>query len=295
MVFRRFGPWGLALGVLFGIGPSTSQANVIGLTGNVEADFPIADKSNVIVGVNPNPVDIGQSSWITNSGWVSGWSVKDIRFSYDQTHDVLYVGVNNWAGPNGLAPIGQPNGAPSGTPQDYDPAQLGYGDPNSDKSVAVMFSANNPSDPNQAGAPLIIAGVPADKAQNGIGTDGYNISTVDTTRSDSGLGYMFGKSLMGTGPGQLLGNLAYDPSPSHPQLEFSIANFSKAVDPTKQFWVSAYAGSGIDGVAGESHLVSFAIPALAEQGIPEPTTILAWALASGGIAWRVRSQKRAKA
>lgn len=297
MVFRRFGPWSLALGVLIGIGSSTSHASGLkSLTGNVEADFDRSNPDTKTVVVNDtNPTGIGQSSWITNNGWISGWSVKDIRFNYNSTNDILYVGINNWAGPNGLAPFGQANGDPSGTPTSYDPAHLGYGDPNSDKSFAVMFSTLNPSDSKQPGAPVIIAGVPADKTQNGPGIDGFNISTVDTTRLDSGLGNMFGKSLMGTGPNSLGGNLAFDPSPSHPQLEFSIKNFSKVIDPAKGFWIQLYAGSGLDGVAGETNLV-YPISSLVPQiSTPEPSTVMAWVLMTGGVAWRVRSRSRAKA
>ena len=295
MVFRRFGPWSLALGVLIGMGSSTSQASGINkFTGHVESDFNLSNPTTQAVGVNANATDIGQSSWITDKGWVSGWSVKDIRFNWDQKNDVLYVGINNWAGPNGQAPFGQANGDPSGTPTAYDPAHLGYGAANSDKSFAVMFAANNPTDQTQPGSPLIVAGVPADKSTNGPGIDGYNISTVNTSRSDSGLGYMFGTSLMGTGANDLTGNLAFDPSPSHPQLEFSIKNFSKVIDPQQGFWIQLYAGSGLDGVAGETKLGWVHIPGLAEQGVPEPTTVLAWALMTGGVAWRIRSRNRAK-
>jgi hypothetical protein len=294
MVYRRLGPWSLALGVLLGVGSSTSLASGINFTGNVETDFPSSDPTTQIVKVNQNPLDIGQASWMTQGGLVSGWSVKDVRFSWDQKNDVLYVGINNWAGANGLAPFGQANGNPAGTPESYDPAHLGYGDPNSDKSFALMFSRTDPSNQNQPGEPVMIAGVPADKTKNGPGTDGFNISTVDTSNSESGLGYMFGNSLIGTGADSLSGNLAYDPSPAHPQLEFAIKNFSKVIDPTKGFWIDMYAGSGIDGVAGESH-VSVAVGSLAEQGVPEPSTVLAWTLASAGLAWRVRSRKRAGA
>ncbi len=295
MVFRRFGPWSLALGVLIGMGSSTSHANGIkSLTGNVEADFDSSNQDTHVFEVSNNPTDIGQSPWITSNGWVSGWSVKDVRFNYDTTNDTLYVGINNWAGSKGLAPFGQANGDPSGTPTSYDPSHLGYGDPNSDKSFAVLFSSLNPSNSKQPGAPVIIAGVPADKTQNGPGINGFNVSTVDASRADAGLGYMFGKSLIGTGPGSLGGNIAYDPSPSHPQLEFGISNFSKVIDPEKGFWIQLYAGSGLDGVAGETHYV-YPIPNLVPQTIPEPTTVLAWAIMAGGVAWRVRSRNRAKA
>jgi hypothetical protein len=145
--------------------------------------------------------------------------------------------------------------------------------------------------PAQPGAPLVVAGVPADKTAVGAGTDGFTVSQYDPTRINSGLAYQFGQKLP-----QFTGNLAFSPSPSHPQLEFTITNFSKipGLDPTKGFWISAYAGSSLDGVAGEAYLSWTKIPANAEQNIPEPTTWLAWTLLSGAAAWRFRRRNRAR-
>ena len=50
---------------------------------------------------------------ITNNGWVSGWSIQDIRTSYDSSTDTMYVGINTFANKNGqYAPFGQANGDP---------------------------------------------------------------------------------------------------------------------------------------------------------------------------------------
>lgn len=297
MVYRRLAPWSLALGVLIGLGSATPcEAVPLALTGFVEHDFD-PTVGNPLKGgvrveqVTASPDTIGQSEWITDKGWLSGWNVKDIRFSYDAAKDVLYVGVNTWANPSGqYAPFGQANGDPSGTPQAYDPAHLGANDPNSDKSFALAFATYNKLDPTIPGNAVAIAGIPADKSLNGKGINGYTVSSIDTSRAAGGLGYMFGSPLF-----EKQGNLAFDPTPSHPQLEFAVANFSQLADPKEGFWVTAYAGSGLDGVAGEASMGWRYIGPLAEQVIPEPATVMAWTLACGALALRLRSRKRAQA
>lgn len=296
MVYRRLAPWSLALGVLIGFGSTPCMAVPMALTGFVEKDFD-PTVGNPLKGgvrveqVTSGPNVIGQSQWISDKGWLSGWNVKDIRFSYDANKDVLYVGVNTWANPSGqYAPFGQANGDPTGAPQPYDPAGLGSKDPNSDKSFALAFATYNKLDPTLPGNAVAIAGIPADKSLNGKGINGYTVSSIDTTRAAGGLGYMFGAPLF-----DKPGNLAFDPTPSHPQLEFSVANFSKLVDPKEGFWVTSFAGSALDGVAGEVNMSWRYIGPLAEQVIPEPATIMAWTLACGALALRLRSRKQAQA
>ena len=139
---------------------------------------------------------------------------------------------------------------------------------------------------------MAIAGVPADKTTAGTGTDGFTVAQYDTSKVANGLAYQFGKAVT-----QAAGSyLAFDPSSSHPQLEFAVKNFSKipGIDPTKGFWISAYAGSSLDGVAGEAYLSWSKVPANAEQNIPEPTTWLAWTLVSGAAALRLRSRRPAR-
>ncbi len=288
MVPRRWYSWTVALLVLIGLRSPAVLAAPINFTGNVVTDFNPSSNSNIDISpVSSNPLNIGQSDWITNRGWVSGWSIQDIRTSYDPTTDTLYVGVNTFKNAQGkYAPFGQANGDPAGTPTPYDPAHLG-----GDKSVALAIAPINPTSATQPGTPLIIAGVPADKTTAGTGIDGFTVSQFDPTRASAGLAYEFGKSLPSN-----MDNLAFDPSPAHPQLEFTIKNFSKipGLDPSKGFWISAYAGSSLDGVAGEAYLAWSKVPAHAEQNIPEPTTWLAWTLVSGLTAWRVRRRNRAR-
>lgn len=295
MVSRRFGLWSLALGVLIGPGSPAGLAAPLNLTGYVEKDFAPSNGSPEtgrihIEEVTKSQTTIGQSNWITQNGWVSGWNVKDIRLSYSVPGNALAVGFNTWAnGAGQYAPFGQANGDPSGAATPYDPAHLGAGTPTSDKSFALMIAKYDPANPGQPGEVVAIAGVPADKSLNGLGTNGYTVANVDMSRASGGLGYMFGSALNNN---QHLGNLAFDPSPSHPQLEFTIGNFDKLVDPSKGFWISAYAGSGLDGVAGEMNLGWKFVGPLTPQVIPEPATVLAWTVVVGGLAWRARSRRK---
>jgi hypothetical protein len=289
MVPRRLNLWGLALVVGLGLSTPVVSAAPIQFTGNVSQDFNPATNPNVqITPVSSNPLNIGQSSWITNLGWVSGWSVQDIRTNYDSTTDTLYVGINTFKNAQGqFAPFGQANGDPSGTATPYDPANMG-----GDKSIALAIAPVNAGSPSQPGAPTVIAGIPADKKEAGGGTDGFTVSQYDASKVASGLAYQFGQQLP-----QFTGNLAFNPSPDHPQLEFTIKDFSKipGIDPSNGFWISAYAGSSLDGVAGEAYLSWSKVPANAEQNIPEPTTWLAWSLVAGAAAWRLRGRSRSHA
>jgi hypothetical protein len=288
MVPRRLFPWSLAFLALICLGAPAAIAAPISFTGIVANDFnPATNPTVTITPVSSDPLNIGQSQWITNNGWISGWSIQDIRTSYDSTSDTLSVGVDNFKNAKGqIAPFGQANGDPSGTPTGYDPAHLG-----GDKSFALAIAAVNPNSPAQPGVPVAIAGVPADKTLSGPGIDGFTVSQFDASKATSGLGYQFGPKLT-----QNMGNMAFDPSLAHPQLEFTITNFSKipGLDPTKGFWIEAYAGSSLDGVAGEAYLAWSKVPANAAQSIPEPTTWLAWTIATGAAAWRFRRRTRAR-
>ncbi|WP_337176888.1 hypothetical protein [Paludisphaera sp.] len=298
MVHRRMGLWGLALGALIASNPAPSYGIPVNLTGNVEKDF-VAGAGDTHTGkvyvmpVSDTPDRVGQADWITNNGWVSGWNVKDIRFSYaeDSTgKNSLAIGINTWANKAGQhAPFGQANGDPLGTPTAYDPAHMGANTPTSDKSIALVFAKQNPNDVNKPGEIVAIAGIPADKSLNGPGINGYTVSSVDMSRASGGLAYMFGKTMP-----EYMGNLAYDPSPSHPQLEFTVKNFKELLGLTNKgggFWVTAYAGSALDGVAGETYLNWTFVPGtelVPQIPVPEPAAVLAWALIGGAVAWKAR-------
>ena len=291
MVHDRLGPLILAVVMMAGLGPNAVRADAINFTGNVPNDF--ANANTVIIPVNPSPQSLGEwpTSVTDNGTWVTGWNIKNIYLSDDPKTGTLYVGINNWANANGqIAPFGQANGDPSGTATPYDPAHLGYGTPSSDKSIAMVFAPTNPANPTVPGTPVVIAGVPADKTKNGPGIDGFTVSSINNSQASGGLGYMFGQNLP-----QNQGNLAFDPTPAHPQLEFTIKNFNQLIDPSKGFWIEGFAGSAEDRYVGTTNLDWTKVPQLAAQQIPsapEPSTWLMWSLAASGmVLWRLRRRR----
>jgi len=295
MVHCRLGPLILAVVMMAGLGPDAVRAAAINFTGNVEQDFNTADPNHLtteVIPVNPDAQSLGQWPAMTGNGtWVSGWNIKDIYLSYNSSTGTLSVGIDNWANASGqIAPFGQSNGDPSGTPTPYDPAHLGYGTPSSDKSIALAFAPVNTANPSVPGTPVVIAGVPADKTKNGPGTDGFTVSTIDNSRASGGLAYMFGQNLP-----KNQGNLAFDPTPAHPQLEFTIKNFNQLINPSKGFWIEGFAGSAEDRYVGTTNLAWTMIPQLAAQQIPstpEPSTWLMWSLAASGmVLWRLRRRR----
>jgi len=285
MVPRRLYTWNVALLILLGLHAPAANAAPIEFTGNVPNDFnPATNPGVVVTPVSDNPLNIGQTAADTANGWVSGWSIQDIRTYYNASNDTLYVGIDTFKNPNGqYAPFGQANGDPTGTPTGDDPAHLG-----GDKSIAIAFAPVSTTNPSQPGTPLVIAGVPADKSQSGAGIDGFTVSKYNAATAVDGLGYQFGKTLP-----QNTGNLAFDPTPAHPQLEFTITNFSKipGLNPSSGFWIEMYAGSAMDQV-GEAGLGWTMVPVTAAQNIPEPTTWLAWTLVAGAAACRFRGRIR---
>lgn len=287
MVHCRLVPKIFAVVMIAGLGTNAVRAAAINFTGNVVKDFS-SDPNAEVIQVNPSADSLGQWPAQTGNGtWVSGFNIKDIYLSYDSTTGTLSVGINNWANASGqIAPFGQSNGDPTGTAQPYDPAHLGYGTAGSDKSIALAFAPVNASNPSSPGTPVVIAGVPADKSKNGPGIDGFTVSTVSTAQASGGLGYMFGTNLASN-----QGNLAFDPTPAHPQLEFTIKNFNQLINTSDGFWIEGFAGSSVDRYAGQSNLVWTKIPAFGDQTVPEPTTWLAWSLASGMVAWQLRKRR----
>lgn len=271
-------------------GARPALADPISFTGFVENDFNPISPNVQVTKVTDDPLLVGQSQWITDRGWVSGWSIKDVRTSYDAKTDTLSVGVNTFTNKQGARSIvGDSDG--NGDPAVADPLMTkagGVEEPHlgGSKSVAIALSPDGPKGPSQPGAPVVIAGVPADKSTAGPGTDGFNVAAYKGV--DLGLPYNFGKTLTGN-----LGTLAFDPSAAHPGFEFTITNFSKihGLDPFSGFWISAYAGSPHDAIAGEASLAATRIPAFAPEGIPEPATLLAWSFAVGCVALRVRRRK----
>jgi hypothetical protein len=149
-------------------------------------------------------------------------------------------------------------------------------------SVAVAFAPNAANGKTGPGAPAIIAGVPADKATAGSSIDGFTVANYKGLSMT--LGYNFGSQ---TSLKSSAGSLAFDPSASHPGFEFTINKFSTLLggSPNNGYWISAYAGSPTDVVAGETSLGWTKVPATpsAQHHVPEPMTWMAWGLVAGGL------------
>jgi hypothetical protein len=282
-------------------GASTAIAGTISTnpfqTGNVETDFSKLPNVNVTP-VMSQPGSVGEASFIPANGWVSGWAIKSIDTSYNAATDTLYVGLDTFKNANGITSIvgdadgngivGGSNGASAQMKAagGVENANLGGLD-----SVAVAFAPNASNGKSGPGTPAIIAGVPADKATAGSGVDGFTVANYKGLSMT--LGYNFGGQ---TSLKSNAGSLAFDPSASHPGFEFSINKFSTLLggNPKNGFWISAYAGSPTDVVAGESSLGWTKVPgaSLALRQVPEPTTWLAWGLVAGCVlAHRTRRRR----
>jgi hypothetical protein len=257
----------------------------------VTADFDPTNPDVQKSAISTDPTSIGVASWMTNSGMVSGWAIQNVWTYYDAGTDTLQVGIQTFKNSQGQTAIfgdsdgnGNPGTADARTTAagGIDPAGFGNG-----KSFAVAFSAANP---NSGGTPSLIAGIPLDKSNLGTGIDGFTISQFKNV--NGGLNSKFGASY-----GDTAGTLAYDPSAAHPEAEFTINNFSKlsGIDPTQGIWMSTYAGSGTDVIAGEVSTGWIKVPAFAAE-TPEPATWLAWSvIITGGAAMRLRRRNRSAA
>ena len=288
----RIGVIRTSLATLALIGARPVLAVPITLTGNVESDFQANGPGVQMTPVYGNPLQVGEAPFIPADGWVSGWAVKDLRTSYDTTSDTLYVGVDtfkNAAGKTAIVGDADGNGDPGGaSPEMVKAGGLDTPSLGGHKSVAVAFAADDPKHPGMPGIPLVVAGVPADKSQAGPGLDGFNVASY--RNNALGIENNFGKTLTAN-----LGALAFDPSAAHPGFEFTVKNFSKiqGLNPANGFWISLYAGSTDDVIAGETSLMLTRLPALAQQTLtPEPAALLSWTFIAGGAWLGLRRRSR---
>ncbi len=285
MVRLRLLRWGFASLALIGARPVLAAP--ISFTGFVSSDFNPSNPNVHVTPVSDSPLVVGPDKWMTDLGRVSGWAIKDIRTSYDPKTDTLSVGFETFTNAKGVKSVfGDADG--NGDPGYTGPQMIaagGVNDPHlgGHKSVAIAFAADSTTLKGAPGTPIIVAGVPADKTTAGPGLDGFSVSSY--TNPSLGLGYNFGKNLTAN-----QGTLAYDPSKAHPDLEFTIKNFStiKGIDPFSGLWIKAYAGSPDDRVVGEAALGFTRVPAFSPESIPEPATLLAWTCIAGAGALHLR-------
>ena len=151
-------------------------------------DFnPVTNPNVVTTPVSTNPLNIGQSQWITANGWVSGWSIQDIRTNYDaddrhalRRHQHVQERQRSVSRPSARPTATPPARRPDTTPRTW--AATSRSRWPSPRSIRRNLS--------QPGTPLIVAGVPADKTIAGTGTDGFTVSSYNATKAaSSGLAY----------------------------------------------------------------------------------------------------------
>jgi hypothetical protein len=291
MVRVRDVVWALAAVAVMLAGSGPAQADPITLTGNVASDFTTSNGS-IMIPVDQGPYEIAGTS-ATGSNLVGGVDIQNIWLNYNAATDQLDVGIEGYKNSAGQEEIfgdysGNPNpAADSSVTTNSNGSLNNFGGL---KSIAIAFAplTQSASGQNSAGTPTIIAGIPQDKSQGGSGTiDGFTVSKYN---GNPLLELGFGSQIAGAG------NLAYNPSAAHPDLEFTINNFSKisGVNLKNGFYIEAYSGTA---GSTEGKVQTSWIYAPSPQGIttPEPTTWLAWLLLAGGAGWRYRRQLAARA
>jgi hypothetical protein len=288
MVGRMVLLWSLITVALLGV--RTVAAAPITFTGNVASDFNQQTNPGVVVisdALHQNPTElaaaVGQPSYMTQSGLISGMDINDIRLYYNATNDTMYVGVNTY----GVA--GNVDG--NGTPGTVDPrfAALGGSDSANwagTKAMAIGFAPlSGTYDSAHPPTPVIVAGIPGTVNQLGTGLDGFNVSKYappgGSGSSSISLIDSFGATLTSG-----LGSLAFQPDAQHPGFEFSITNVSKLLgaNPANGLGISVQDGS-VSPLTGKDGLLGAYPEAQVLPETPEPATWMVWAVLAGGLAW----------
>ena len=236
-----------------------------------------------ITPINEGPGVIDGPTGNTASQLASGFMIQDIRTSYDAASNTMYVGVQGYQNVAGQEAIFGDSSGNLNPSLDNNPNMTG------DKAIAIQFAPTVSIAGQQVpGTPAVIAGIPADKTEGG---QRYRRLHRFERHQQPGLPqYSFGQQLA-----QYTGTLAFNPSAAHPDVEFTIKNFSQipGLNPANGFYIQVYAGSGQDVISGEVSSGWIKVPAIGEQQLPEPTTWMVWAALAGGAALRLRRSRRA--
>jgi hypothetical protein len=180
-------------------------AATVTFTGNVTVDF-----TGTGILIIPDPGGVGDVGLPTSpappGGTISGWDMEDLRLTYDEGTDTLYVGINTV----GIAGDADGDGDPSGTSSwlstngGTDTANL-----SGTETISVYF------DLDKDGHFDVIGGVPADEDITGFTV--ANFSGVPQSP-----GFAFGTDL----PGHTGSHPTTAPNATNPDFEFSITGWS---------------------------------------------------------------------
>ena len=252
-----------------------------GCFGSTPARADVTGIQTLLVKDNPAGL-VAMAPWMTNSGW----DIRQLNVTYDPKTDTLNVDLKF----RGIAGDADGNGNP-GTADPRTTLAGGVDLPHlgGRKSISVAFAGIDSN--GTRGQALAIAGVPMDKSSyaSSAGLNGFRLASY--IPGSYGLAVSYGAPLAGPATGQLL----YDPSAANPDFEFKIFHFSKipGADLTKGFYISAFAGSPDDVVAGEASIgwtrVGSFTPA---PQVPEPGSVALLGLGGLGF-WLGRRPRRA--
>jgi len=165
---------------------------------------------------------------------ITGWDMIDLRLAYDGAHDTMYVGINVETILGDADGDGDP-----GVTSTYlsDMGGTDHPDLGSSETAAVYF------DLDQDGTYDVIAGI-------GGTTDYYGFSVNVFT------GFFYPPYNFGTALPAHTGTISPNPDAAHPDLEFTIENWSSLPghDDAPGFCVGAFLGSLEDAGIGEDFL-----------------------------------------
>ena len=222
---------GMALTLATPVGAATPP-----FTGDVPTDFTGPGILTI-----PDPGGVGDVGlpFTAPGGTVSGWDMADLRLTYDEVTDTLYVGINTY----GIAGDADGDGDPGGTSA-WLAAQGGTDNPDlgGTETIAVYF------DLDKDGEYDVIAGVPGTANITGVLFTCANFTYLEPGHIFTPP-YNFGNPL----PGHV-GSYHANPSAAASDFEFTILNFSTLPGQNALlagFIVGVFMGSQADAGIGE--------------------------------------------
>jgi hypothetical protein len=263
----------------------------INFTGNVATDFPATQSPGVVIFNSSNTpgIVLPDTSFFGSLIPTSGYAISEIRVSYDSTDDTLSVGLNQPpanipSDPTG--PVIAGDADDNGNAGNVNPAVLAL-DPFFVEYPALagqdiqMFAFLDLAD---AGQPDVVAGFSPNQpplppnmspspSPNPVAPKPYEVAQAIPNPISPTTGIpTFGTLLTNN-----TGNVYLFNSAAHPNLEFSITNFSvlykeetgHALTPTSVIGIGAFAGSDSDGPINDSHFPENTFT-LAQATLPPP-------------------------